>query len=1665
MLGFPNPALNRFLSRQFLSPYGQGWNFLGDPAFEAVFGWKRDSRTLAQLSGNILHRATVSAMNEPPAELKEYRFDKKKHPYTHQIAAWELLSSDPPQSLIVTSGTGSGKTECFMVPIIDHLVRRHEIDGGRLTGVRALFLYPLNALINSQRERLSAWTGVFAENIRFCLYNGLTPERARNEKAGGSRNEVLDRTGLRSDPPPILVTNTTMLEYMLVRSQDQPIIQASKGKLEWIVLDEAHSYIGSQAAEMALLLRRVMHAFDVNPNDIRFVATSATIGDIHGEVGNKLRRFLSDMAGVDPRQIKVIAGEREIPNILESQVVNEFDIGVLSNMDNGLECSQERYKSLCTNATARGIRELFIRTGSPPVATLGEVAKIVGGEKKESVAALQASALEWLDLLSGTRDEDGIPFLPLRGHFFHQTLSGLWACSDPACSSKSGTELDNLVWPFGALWHVPRSHCTCGSPVFELVTCNDCGSIFLMAEECEGVLEDPIVGDEEEDFELELEDSDEEIPEQDPATNAKSFPILLVGKPLPGTGEMIVDRTTKEILDKVNIDSIVFQVYEQGDARTACPACGAQAPSTGAVMRKARLGISFTLNELLPALLEFSGDAEHPANLPYRGRRLLSFADSRQGTARLAATLQQSSERQKIRGFIYHATIQEATAGKALKAAELRKEIDSLSPALAIDTLQAGVKDAIEKRICNIREELIRLENGVGISFRALVNSITQQGPDFRRILEQYTEYSREVFGTSQGSVNLAGLMIVKELGRRPKRQNNLETMGMVSIRYPDLDLIKSVPVMLAENGFSIEDWKDFLKITLDYFVRAGGSLEYPDEWRPWLGSPFSRTWIVEPGQDQFSRQQRRWPTTRRSKKRSTLVRLLAYVMKEDTESSLGQDRIDGVLFEAWEDIKKVLTLQANGYSLSLDKIYIAPVITARVCPITRRFLDTTLKGVTPYLPLLPPPEGLETPLIAMPVYDTAFGGTADEIERLRKAREWIARNERVTALREEGLWTDLHDKVIELAPLVRTAEHSAQQDSELLRKYESDFKRGEINLLSCSTTMEMGIDIGGVQIVAMNNVPPHPANYLQRAGRAGRRGEARSLSMTLCRANPHDQNAFEKPRWAFDSLLPPPDVSLDSSTIIKRHVNALLFSNFLLTAADDDATKLNCGWLFSEGKPAKYEEFLSWCQGYSPEAQPDLTRGLLSLLRNGILEGSGLINIIEASAFQLAQIAESWLSEWRALLEEEKLILPCDPNEPARKAIQYQKNRLAEEYLLSELTSQGFLPIHGFPASIVAFNNLTVADEKRRRARQGLTRVDNRFVRREVPSRDIVSGIREYAPGSDIVINGLVYRSSGITLNWHVPAVADEVREVQSFRFAWRCRRCGVNGTSVNLQIALKCSECGADIMKSDMEQYLDPAGFSVDFYSEPTNDLSRQNYIPFERPWISAPGEWQTIGTNESGRYRISPNGRVYYRSAGSHGTGYAICLCCGRAEVMTPDGKMPKDLAPGNKHLRLRGKKTERMCDARSWSIKGGVMLGHESQTDVAEIQLKGIDGTWLSDANTALTLSAALRNSIAELLGIQASELGNDIRQASRPDGEVCQSIFLFDRNAAGYSTSIGRHLAKALEETVNRMDCPKKCETSCPSCLMDYEQRFRASRIDRHLGLAFLNKDWFERAGL
>ncbi|WGG51453.1 DEAD/DEAH box helicase [Rugamonas sp. DEMB1] len=311
VMGIAQPSLRGYLSEQLSGQPGSHASMLADPVFEPTFGWTESDTNMAKLSGELLHADLVACMANPPIALAEdYTFPISRSPFAHQLQAWKTLSMKDPRSLVVTSGTGSGKTECFLVPILDRLTRQAEAEGA-LQGVRALFIYPLNALIASQQNRLDAWTDGFNGRLRYCLYTGNLPDEAKGIQKE-YRGQVIDRRTLRSDPPPMLVTNATMLEYMLVRKEDAPILSKSQGKLEWIVLDEAHTHIGSQAAEMALLLRRVMLAFGVLPKNVRFVATSATFGDDE-EATRKLKAFLAAMAGVEPNQIYVIHGKRHVP--------------------------------------------------------------------------------------------------------------------------------------------------------------------------------------------------------------------------------------------------------------------------------------------------------------------------------------------------------------------------------------------------------------------------------------------------------------------------------------------------------------------------------------------------------------------------------------------------------------------------------------------------------------------------------------------------------------------------------------------------------------------------------------------------------------------------------------------------------------------------------------------------------------------------------------------------------------------------------------------------------------------------------------------------------------------------------------------------------------------------------------------------------------------------------------------------------------------------------------------------------------------------------------------------------------------------------------------------------------------------------------------------------
>lgn len=1705
-LGFSNPALRQYLNDRFSVGLGQPGCFVGEPVFEATFGWKAADQTLATLSPSLLSPRLLDALDRPAGiQGSSYRFARDAKPYRHQLEAWKLLAQPEPQSVIVTSGTGSGKTECFMVPILDQLAREAESSSAPIEGVRALFLYPLNALIQSQQERLHAWTGPFGGAIRFCLYNGNTDERpVPSHISAQTPNQVLDRQSLRASPPPILVTNATMLEYMLVRSQDAPILEQSRGKLKWIVLDEAHSYIGSQAAELSLLLRRVLHGFGVDSNDVRFVATSATIGDPKGQAGRKLKEFLAGLAGVGLDRVHVVAGDRQVPVLPAGNACfRDAPLDALEAM--ALEDESVRYQAVCANQTATKIRSLFVPDqGGQPARPLRDVCNLLAGNQVQHEPHTQQLALRWLDLLTRSRDvpeRDLVPFLPLRLHAFHNILSGLWACSDPHCSCRTGTALDSKDWAFGAVYTEERQTCECGAPVYELRSCNDCNETYLWArlaldshsgkwtviqdstEVTDDFKLDAAAEDESEN--ASLNETVENVIELGAARQA-STQVLIANQHQQEADEATIEIGTRVLNSHSELPKIKVRIKEMAEDQLTCPECGGHHGQGKFMFRAARLGAPFLLMQVIPTMLEFCPDGDDALNKPLRGRRMITFTDSRQGTARMAAALQRDAERNTLRSAVYQYLASRSDVSSSPAYLDLLNEIAEYEADYA-DTGSPRIKARLDSK----KQELAQFKPQP-VAFEELAKQLAMHEVDISRwALAYYREINPAQFEGDTGALELARLFLFREFGRRPKRANSLETLGLVSVQYPKLDRVSVVPAqVLSHTQMNVEEWRQLLKLTLDFVVREMSCVEFSRDWQKWIGKKTVSAKFLSPeSKDKAVGIYRRWPQTNRVGQQSRMVRLLAAACHKDPESDLGRDTIDSMLRAVWDELVRIELLRkaTDGRYLALEDLAFDLTSMAWTCPVTRRVLDTTLRGLTPYLPgHTRKASTIECTSIRIPKWSGIKDDYATLEQRIGSARVWLAQDPEVAQLREQGIWSDINDRIVEGVRYYRTAEHSAQQSGAVLQDYEARFKQGTINLLSCSTTMEMGVDIGGISVVAMNNVPPHPANYLQRAGRAGRRGETRSIALTVCKSNPHDQMVFGQPTWPFTTQLPAPVIKLESPVIVQRHLNAMWLAHFLWQQMDQsggkgELNKLNVAWWALPKGESKADDFIAKLRCFDPQQDERLTSGLRMLLRNTCFDGGVPLSTLACEGAKMMDaLLQGWYGEYFAVkaqlsvFDEKK-----QAKDPAFRALTIQAKRLTDEYLLRELTSGGFLPGYGFPTNITAFDTLNMELLDRQKKQKDQEREDNRMLKRDLPSRDAVTALREYAPGSDVVIDGHVYRSAGVTLNWHAPASFD-VKQIQSIRHAWRCSHCGASGTEISYEGHDRCEACGASLDKDDRFTYLEPAGFAVDLFAPTHTDVSSQSFVPVQKPWVNAEGSWQPLSNPLLGQFRSSPTGRVFNYSSGANGKGYAICLECGRAEPMPlhsdPQDKSGLGHLPASfrkPHKRLRGGKgrddTTAECKGshNPHAIKPHLHLGLEEVTDVLELQLNGLDGLPISDKVAAFSIAVALRGAVAACLGVEIDEIGCDVKPIRHPmskqEGYV---IVLYDHSAAGYCSSVTERLPELLEQARARLlHCGGSCKSACQHCLMDYDTRFRLAELDRFAATKFLTEEWMQRLSL
>lgn len=1661
---------------------GETGSFLSDPVFEAAFGWKQANPTMAELSGTLLDSSLVDAMDEPSEDL---RFGSDRHPYEHQLAAWSLLRESPPRSLVISSGTSSGKTECFLVPVLDSLARQAE-GPGIITGVQAILLYPLNALINSQQERLRAWTKKFGGRVRFCLYNGETPDEVPAARRAASPEQVLDRLRLRENPPPVLVTNSTMLEYMLVRPEDRRLLDLSAGKLRWIILDEAHTYVGSQAAELSLLLRRVIHAFDVDVGSVRFIATSATIGnDPSDATTNTLKTYLADVAGIAADRVTVVRGAREVPDIPPEWREKDIplpDVDVFAGLS-----PEERYEVMASCRPMRRMRRLLTEEGPQKLSVLASI--LMGTDIRHLAGEDRKATLRYLDIATSAI-RNGTAFLPLRGHLFHRTQSGLWACSNPVCPGKKGTALEGGDWSFGRIYLERRAVCGengCGALVFPLLICDTCGAEYLSADE---TLRDErrfLVPREETPDDDDLEEEERLLDEVGPVEEEGGEATRIVGfsRLLPGSSAL-------EDVHRVSFDPVSGELEPRDgtavsirillpapeDDSVRCTRCREREQIQGRVFRPARIGGSFFLRVAIPALLEFAPPVGK--GLPNDGRRMITFTDSRKGSAVFALQTQIDAERNYVRGWLYHQVWakqqhvdEEAIREQRARVADLERVVGPGSSLSAILTEQ--------KRKLQTMENPPAPELSWGEAIAKLAST------DGLRLMRQF--WRQEV--GDEAEEKLANFCLLREFARRPMRHNSLETLGLLALRYPALDRVQDgdAPAAWRRLGLPSAEWCNFLKVTLDYFVRArsairvsrvpgpeGGAQEFL---RRWIGVPIRFGFLVAQGTEVGARRNIiAWPKAGSGGPVSRLVLLLHRATGLRLDEPEDRETINDLLREGWKQLLRLNLLEPEegGYVLDLGgSAVLAAVREGWLCPVTRRILDTTLLGWTPYLTRHVPDDIARCTRTQMPPLPFPFGRDASGNDiPAGVLRSFLETDLSVSKLRSEGVWTDLSDRIFQGTSYFRIAEHSAQLSSVSLRGYEKEFKEGRINVLSCSTTMELGVDIGGMSVVCMNNAPPGPANFVQRAGRAGRRGENTSVSMTLCKSLPHGEAVFADPMWPFRTPLHLPRVTLESDRIVHRHVHSLALARYF---RDEPIglVRLGSGSFFeaADGAMAPVDRMLIWLRDIRARRKDSsFAEGIRKLTARTRLAGVGLSRLLEETASSLEAIARGWRREVGDMIDELDSVggPPGDRPTPPQMAIWSHLERLRGEYLLGELATRTFLPGYGFPTDVVPFVNTTreMLDREFRSRARGLRasreREEGLGRRRSYPSRQLPLAIRDYAPGSDVVIDGQVYRSGGITLNWHLPPDVDSAGELQAFRTAWRCRRCGASGTlPVNPR---ECSACGAEATQLRTIYYLQPTGFAVDLNFKPHNDLSSIDYVPPRNPWIFAGSTlWQQLPHPEVGRYRVGSMGKIISRSAGSYGRGFAICLRCGKAESERNDIEETGDPPQGmSNHSRLRGGVRNGGARCRGndevWAIKRHQWLCSEATTDVFELQLNAPGtGFPVADDKVVLSISVALRQALAETLGVVDREIGcASIPSRSATDAPA-RSIVLYDTasGGAGYVAATPAMLPRLMRRASEILNCSRDCDVACQGCLLTYDTQHELGRLDRKSALRLLDE--------
>jgi ATP-dependent helicase YprA (DUF1998 family)/very-short-patch-repair endonuclease len=980
--------------------------------------------------------------------------------HRHQAEAIKLARTGA--NYVLTTGTGSGKSLTYIIPIVDHVLRR-----GSGKGIQAIVVYPMNALANSQVSELEKFLRIGYPNgrgpITFARYTGQEKDE--------------ERDAIAASPPDILLTNYAMLELILTRPFERTLVQAANG-LRFLVLDELHTYRGRQGADVALLARRVREATDATA--LQCVGASATLAgpgtlveqreevarvasllfgaEVQPEhvIGETLRR--ATRASHDAASLRARVEEAsEPPGDYEALIADPL----ASWLETTLGLAEEAADGRLVRAEPKPL------TG--PDSAAERLAQITGLPEPRCLEAIRETLLAGYRIL---HPETGFPTFAFRVHQFFSRGETVYASLEPEGERHVTTVFQQ---------YVPGSR---ERLLFPLAFCYECGQEYYTVR----LQTDPGTG------------GRVFAPRQlndvfaDDGTEA-AFVYASGDQPWPEDPAQQLDRVPDDWIEIVDGSERIKPSFRQylpvpallgPDGRDAseglachiipapfrfCLRCGVahagrRPRDFGKLLTLGAGGRSSGTTILsLAAIRSLRVDDA----LPEKARKLLSFTDNRQDASLQAGHFNDFVEVGLLRSALFRAAA-EASHG------------------LAHDELPMAVFNALDLPL-----ELYALDPGVRFAAR-----------------EETDRALRDVLG----------YRLYRDLERGWRiTAPNLEQCGLLEIEYVSLEELSRAddvwqtchPALASaspeQRAYVAKTLLDYMRrelcIKVDYLDRA-----WQEGLRQRAGQRLRDPWAIDENEE-LEHAAVLYPRPRR--RAAQEYRGNVFV---SARGGFGQF------------LRRASTFPSHRQKLSLDETdtVIRDLLEAlRVAGLTVVVDQPSEEGQVP---------GYQVPAAAMRW--KAGDGTRAFHDPIR-----------IPNLPDEGgrtnaFFVDFYRQVAAGGQGIRAREHTAQVPAEERERREEEFREARLPVLFCSPTMELGVDIAELNVVGMRNVPPTPANYAQRSGRAGRSGQP-ALVFNYCAAgNSHDQYFFRRPTLMVSGKVRPPRLDLTNEDLVKSHLHAI---------------------------------------------------------------------------------------------------------------------------------------------------------------------------------------------------------------------------------------------------------------------------------------------------------------------------------------------------------------------------------------------------------------------------------------------------------------------------------------------------------------------------------------------